>query len=101
MSQADDKCQGPSLRVQMLTGLLALWRMDSSLVGAQGHSCWAGWILGTVFVSKHTLSLLCPTLSAWPQCHPLCLTCFPLNPPGIPPASPAPGLILTTRAGNV
>lgn len=88
MSQADDKCQGPSLRVQMLTGLLALWRMDSSLVGAQGHSCWAGWILGTVFVSKHTLSLLSHSVSVasvppsvshllspkspW---HPTCLPC--------------------------
>lgn len=24
------------------------------------------------------------------QCHPLCLTCCPLNPPGTPPASPCP-----------
>lgn len=90
MSQADDKCQGPSLRVQMLTGLLALWHMDSSLVGAQGHSCW-GWGVDfgdSVFVQTHivialshsvgvasvppSVSHLLSPKSPW---HPTCLPC--------------------------
>lgn len=45
---------------------------------------------------RHRSVPLCLT-----QCHPLCLTCFPQNPPGIPPAPPAPGLILTAHSGNV
>lgn len=51
-----------------------------------------GVILGTVFVSKHTSSSLCPTLPVWPHTvPPSVLTCFPLNPPpSIPPASLCP-----------
>lgn len=47
-------------------------------------------------IHRHRSVPLCLT-----QCHPLCLTCFPQNPPGIPPAPLAPGLILTAHSGNV
>lgn len=101
VSQVGGKCQGP-----FSEGADAHWSPCCVVCGfLSGRS--TGTVLGedfgdSVCVQTHIVIALSRSAGVASHRATLCvLTCFPLNPPGIPPASPTPGLILTTGPGNI